>query len=57
MIFAHNHPSGDPSPSREDIETTVRLCEAGEILGIQVMDHIIIGNGRSVSLRAEGIIA
>ena len=56
VIFAHNHPSGDPSPSREDIDTTIRLCEAGQILGIQVLDHIIIGNGRSVSLRAEGII-
>ena len=57
VIFAHNHPSGDPSPSSEDIATTHRLCEAGRILGIVVMDHIIIGNGRSVSLRAEGIIA
>lgn len=57
VIFAHNHPSGDPSPSAQDIETTHRLCEAGRILGIMVMDHIIIGNGRSVSLRAEGIIA
>ncbi len=56
VVFAHNHPSGDPAPSREDIETTRRLCEAGNILGIMVMDHIIIGNGRSVSLRAEGII-
>ena len=56
VIFAHNHPSGDPTPSAEDIATTRRLCEAGEILGILVMDHIIIGNGRSVSLRAEGII-
>lgn len=57
VIFAHNHPSGDPSPSKTDIDTTRRLCEAGQILGIQVMDHIIIGNGRSVSLRAEGIIS
>ena len=57
VVFAHNHPSGDPTPSPEDIATTRRLCEAGEILGIMVMDHIIIGNGRSVSLRAEGIIA
>ena len=57
VVFAHNHPSGDPTPSAEDISTTRRLCEAGEILGILVMDHIIIGNGRSVSLRAEGIIA
>ena len=57
ILLLHNHPSGDPTPSAEDISTTRRLCEAGEILGILVMDHIIIGNGRSVSLRAEGIIA
>ena len=57
VVFAHNHPSGDPTPSAEDISTTRRLSEAGDILGILVMDHIIIGNGRSVSLRAEGIIA
>ena len=57
VAFIHNHPSGDPTPSAEDISTTRRLCEAGEILGILVMDHIIIGNGRSVSLRAEGVIA
>lgn len=56
VIFAHNHPSGDPTPSQADIDTTRRLCEAGQILGIVVMDHIIIGNGTFISLRAEGII-
>lgn len=56
VIFAHNHPSGDPTPSREDIETTDRLSKAGDILGIRVLDHVIIGDGRFTSLRAEGII-
>lgn len=57
IILAHNHPSGDPTPSREDIEITERLKEAGEILGIEVLDHIIIGdNGRFVSFKARGIL-
>lgn len=56
VIFIHNHPSGDPAPSKMDIETTKRLMEAGELLGIPVLDHIIIGDGRYVSMRAEGII-
>jgi DNA repair protein RadC len=45
LICAHNHPSGDPKPSPEDRETTKRLHEAGKLLGIQVLDHIIIGDG------------
>ncbi len=44
-IFGHNHPSGDASPSREDVELTRRLCEAGKILGIRVLDHVIVGDG------------
>lgn len=56
VIFVHNHPSGDPSPSGEDIKTTQRLAEAGELLGISVLDHIIIGDGSFVSLRGLGII-
>lgn len=52
IILAHNHPSGDPSPSRQDIETTRRLVECGRLMGIKVLDHIIIGNGSFVSLRA-----
>jgi DNA repair protein RadC len=56
VIFVHNHPSGDPSPSREDIAVTGRLKNAGEIIGIQVMDHIIIGDGRYVSLREQGVL-
>ncbi len=51
VIFIHNHPSGDPSPSKDDIEVTERLRKVGEIIGIEVLDHIIIGDGRFVSLR------
>ncbi|AEJ43835.1 RadC family protein [Alicyclobacillus acidocaldarius] len=54
ILCIHNHPSGDPSPSPEDIAVTRRLVEAGRILGIAVLDHIVIGDGRFVSLRAEG---
>lgn len=56
LILAHNHPSGDPSPSREDIEITKRLAEAGKIIGIEVLDHIIIGEQDFVSLKEMGII-
>jgi DNA repair protein RadC len=56
VIFIHNHPSGDPSPSEEDILVTKRLCEAGKILGIQVHDHVIIGDGTHVSMREKGYI-
>ncbi len=56
IILAHNHPSGDPNPSREDIDLTNRLAEAGKILGIEILDHIIIGDGNSVSLKAKGLI-
>ncbi|MFS0567533.1 JAB domain-containing protein, partial [Brevibacillus invocatus] len=55
VIVAHNHPSGDPTPSREDIEVTKRLQEAGELLGIPVLDHIILGHeGAYVSLKEKG---
>ncbi len=43
IVVAHNHPSGDPEPSREDIEITKKLVEAGKILGIEVLDHVVIG--------------
>lgn len=56
VILAHNHPSGDPTPSREDISLTKRLIEAGEILGIDVLDHIIIGDNRFTSLKSKGLI-
>ncbi|GAA0355129.1 RadC family protein [Bacillus horti] len=54
IIVAHNHPSGDPDPSREDIEVTKRLVSAGEIMGIDLLDHIVIGDGRYVSLKEKG---
>jgi DNA repair protein RadC len=55
IILMHNHPSGDPTPSREDVEVTRRMVEAGKILGVQVLDHIIIGDHYS-SLREKGHI-
>ncbi|MBL4952095.1 DNA repair protein RadC [Neobacillus sp. YIM B02564] len=54
IICFHNHPSGNPEPSKEDIDVTKRLAEAGQILGIQVLDHIIIGDGKFVSLKQKG---
>lgn len=54
VIAAHNHPSGDPSPSAEDIEVTKRLISASEIIGIRLLDHVIIGNGCYLSMRSEG---
>ncbi|MFD2612567.1 RadC family protein [Paenibacillus gansuensis] len=56
LICVHNHPSGDPSPSPEDIGMTRRLIEAGEIIGIDVLDHIIIGDQRYVSLKQQGLL-
>lgn len=56
VIFVHNHPSGDPTPSQEDIVTTERLRDSGDLLGIRVLDHIIIGDGEYSSLKAMGII-
>jgi DNA repair protein RadC len=56
VIFVHNHPSGDPTPSREDAAVTERLKKAGEILGITTLDHIIIGDGSYVSLKEKGIL-
>jgi DNA repair protein RadC len=54
IILAHNHPSGDPSPSAEDLALTRRIADAGEILGIRLLDHIIVGDGKTVSLRRRG---
>ncbi|WP_425448734.1 RadC family protein [Dethiothermospora halolimnae] len=55
IILVHNHPSGNPSPSHEDINITKRLVEAGDLIGIKVLDHVIIGDGYT-SLKEEGII-
>jgi len=56
IIICHNHPSGDPTPSKEDINITNRLKECGKILGIEVLDHIIIGNGIYVSLKERAFL-
>lgn len=56
IILLHNHPSGDPTPSKEDIEVTRRLVDGGKILGIEVLDHVVIGDNRYVSLKERGII-
>ncbi len=57
IICVHNHPSGDPTPSQEDIQITKRLVGAGKIIGIEVLDHIIIGKtGQFVSLKEQGLI-
>ena len=54
IICLHNHPSGDPTPSFADVEATHRLVEAGELLGVPVLDHIVIGENRYVSLKEKG---
>lgn len=56
IIVAHNHPSGDPTPSREDIEITKKLLESGKLLGIEVLDHVIVGEGRHFSMKEAGHI-
>ena len=56
IIVCHNHPSGDPTPSKEDIDITLRIKECGKIMGIGLLDHIIIGNNKYVSLKEKGII-
>ncbi|OPJ63750.1 RadC family protein [Clostridium oryzae] len=56
IIICHNHPSGDPSPSSEDLSITTRLKECGKLIGIELLDHIIIGNGDYISLKEKGIL-
>ena len=55
VIFVHNHPSGDPEASEDDIELTKRLAQAGEIVGIEVLDHIIISDKKYLSLKRQGL--
>ena len=52
--MVHNHPSGDPTPSTEDINVTNKIAEAGNILDIKVLDHLIIGNDKYISLKEQG---
>ena len=56
IILIHNHPSGDPTPSNEDINITIRLLEAGNLIGIKVLDHIIIGDNKYISFKEKNII-
>lgn len=57
VLFVHNHPSGDPNPSRDDIEITIRLAETGKIVGINVLDHIVISDGKFVSMMEKGYMS
>lgn len=56
IIVAHNHPSGDPTPSREDHDLTKRLREAGKVLGIELLDHIVVGHGRYYSFKERDLL-
>ena len=56
VIFVHNHPSGDPSPSREDVDITHRLRQVGEVLGVRVHDHVVCGHDRFFSFNREGLL-
>ncbi|MFD0674364.1 DNA repair protein RadC [Cohnella sp. GCM10027633] len=56
ILCAHNHPSGDPTPSQEDIVLTKRLAEAGELIGIELLDHLVIGDNRYTSLKETGCL-
>jgi DNA repair protein RadC len=56
LVLAHNHPSGDPEPSRDDQQVTQRLVRAGELVGIEVLDHLVIGGLRWVSLARRGVV-
>ena len=57
VIVAHNHPSGDPTPSAQDVEVTSRLARVGEMLGIPLLDHIVVGHRRCLSMRAQGLMS
>ena len=56
VIFCHGHPTGDPNPSREDVEITHRLRQVGEVMGIRVHDHVVCGHGRFFSFKREGLL-
>ena len=56
VVFVHNHPSGDPAPSQEDVQITRRLKEVGEVMGIRVLDHVVIGQGRYFSFSDRGML-
>jgi DNA repair protein RadC len=56
LVIFHNHPSGDPEPSAEDLALTRRLAAAGSLMGVEVLDHLILGAGRFVSLKERGVV-
>lgn len=56
IICAHNHPSGNPTPSQEDIDVTKRIQQAGILLGIELLDHVIIGDHQFISLKEKGFM-
>jgi DNA repair protein RadC len=56
VVFVHNHPSGDPAPSQEDLEITRRLKQVGEVLGVRVLDHVVIGHERYFSFSDKGLL-
>jgi DNA repair protein RadC len=56
LLLFHNHPSGDPEPSSEDVALTRRLAAAGALMGIEILDHVILGAGRFVSLKQRGVL-
>lgn len=56
MVVLHNHPSGDPKPSNDDVEVTMRIYELGNMMGLRLVDHIVIGNGEYFSFKEKGII-
>ena len=56
LVLVHNHPSGNPEPSREDVEMTRQVSEAATVMSIEVRDHVIVGNGRLLSFKAEGLL-
>ncbi len=57
IVVFHNHPSGDPAPSEDDVALTHRLVEAGELIGIEVLDHVVLGDGQFCSMREQGHFA
>lgn len=56
LVFVHNHPSGDPTPSVEDVEITRRLCAVADLVGIRILDHVVVGDGTYVSFLERGLL-
>jgi DNA repair protein RadC len=56
IVLVHNHPSGDPSPTDDDVRMTTEAARAGQLLGIELLDHVVLGHGRFVSLKERGVL-